>query len=161
MPASLAETSEQKQISAGYYYHISNTLLTVKINSIDFSWAVADGKKIDVFLLTEDQYNDWGGSSSLPSSALELWEDTSSGYFSHNINSMGEYYIVMSNIQGSETVTVQYSFSFNYENAFPPIIPGFEIIFVMVALAGMAVFYVMKRKNSCKIKNEIHGRIEK
>jgi len=79
------------------------------------------------------------------------------GHLNYQVASVDDYYLVFEAVSTDCNVI-----TFSYKTGFigtlgssvtlPPIIPGFEILFVMIALAGMVVFYVLKNQKTRSLR---------
>ena len=140
IPSSEAESL----LEPGHYLTQHNTKSCTYFTT---NWTVTMGNPIDVFFLTELEYNDWNRSL-LPSSPLYVELDSYGGYFNASLNNSVIYYIVFSNINGSTSSYIKIETYFHNcitTINFSQIIIGILILFCST---GLITIYNSRKKSS-------------
>ncbi len=140
MPSSEAESL----LEPGHYLIQHNTKNCTYFTT---NWTVTMGDPIDVFFLTESQYNAWNRSL-LPSSPLYIELDSYGGYFNTSLNKSVIYYIIFSNINGSTSSSIKIETYFHNCTTtinFSQIIIGVLILF---SSTGLITIYNVRKKPS-------------
>lgn len=140
MPSSEAESL----LEPGHYLTQHNTKSCTYFTT---NWTVTTGNSIDVFFLTESQYNAWNRSL-LPSPALYIELDSNGGYFNTSLNNSVIYYIVFSNINGSTSSSIKieiYFYNCKTPINYSQIIIGILILFCST---GLILVYNIRKKPS-------------
>jgi hypothetical protein len=140
MPSSEAESI----LEPGHYLTQHNTKNCTYFTT---NWTVTMGNPIDVFFLTESQYNAWNRSL-LPSSPLYIELDSYGGYFNTTLNNSVLYYIVFSNINGSTSSSIKIETYF-YNCVTPLNIPQIIIgVLILFGSSGLIIIYNNRKKSS-------------
>ena len=139
-----SEAASLYELEPGSYLTQHNTKSCTYFTA---NWTVTLGDPIDVFFLTESEYNSWNRSL-LPASPLYMELGSYGGYFNTTLNESVIYYIVFSNLNGSATSSIEIeSYFYNCRTIinFPLLIIG---VLILICSTGLIAIYNIRKRAS-------------
>ena len=138
------QSQAARQLDPGHYITTHNTKSCTYITT---NWTLITGGPIDVFLLTELEYNIWNHSE-LPVAPLFMEVGSMGGFYNTSLNQSVIYYLVFSNINGSATCTLEletYFYNCRTIMNLPVLVMG---VFLLTCNTGLIILFNIRKRAS-------------